>query len=215
MRGRHSTPLASTKARIKEGQFPGAGFCNSLWKSGCSSTLPCGVEHTDTTGSTANGQTPSGTSRSSLCEYCAEIDFEILRNPIIGDLQLLNAGGEPTNQYPFKREPPEVANIQRNLGLHSRIEASAASCVFCNAIVQVHKQQPHVLGFMRDAGVLDPLCIATIGPAGRLLVPEGVTWQGLKTEEIDYDFLRRLSLEFRPLEAGEGVQPGVLLNRGS
>jgi len=166
-------------------------------------------------GSAATSGTPSGPRHGSLCDYCAEIDFETLRNPTMGDLRLLNAGGEPENQYPFKREPPEVTDIQRNLGLHSRIEQSAASCVFCRAIVEVHKPQPHVLDFMRAAGVPDPLCVATIGPAGRLLAPEGVKWEGLKTEEIDYYFLRRLSLGFRPLEPAEAVQPGALLNKDS
>jgi hypothetical protein len=166
-------------------------------------------------GSAATSATPSGPRHGSLCDYCAEIDFEILRNPTMGDLRLLNTGGEPENQYPFKREPPEVTDIQRNLGLHSRIEESAASCVFCHAIVEVRKQQPHVLDFMHAAGVPDPLCVATIGPAGRLLAPEGVKWEGLKTEEIDYYFLRRLSLGFRPLEPAEAVQPGAVLNKDS
>jgi hypothetical protein len=156
------------------------------------------------TGGTASG--PSA----SLCRYCAEIDFEMLRYPTIGDLQLLNAGGEPKDQYPYKSETSDATEVRRSLGLHSRIEESAARCPFCRAVVEIHKQQPHVLDFLRAAGLPDPLCIATIGPSGRLFAPEGVTWKSKTNAQFDFFFLRRLSLQFRPLDEGEVVQPGHL-----
>jgi len=147
-----------------------------------------------------------------LCEYCAEIDFEMLQNPTAADIRLLNAGGVPKDQYPYKNEKSDQVDVRRSLGLHSRIEKSAAKCPLCAAVLKIHKQQPHVLDSLRTVGVVDPLCIASIAPSGRLLPPEGVTWRALGTEDVGFFYLRQLSLEFRPPDAGEVVQPGALLD---
>jgi hypothetical protein len=139
----------------------------------------------------------------------------MLRHPTVGDIRLLNDGREPADQYPFKIDTSESVTPQRSLGLHSRVEQSAASCPFCRAVVEIHKQQPHVLDSLRAAGVSDPLCVAAITYSGHVLAPDGVAWRGVNAEEVYSFFLRRLTLEFRPLEEGEVVQPGALLNKAA
>ncbi|KAM5352928.1 hypothetical protein ACJ41O_005650 [Fusarium nematophilum] len=41
-------------------------------------------------------------SASGLCEFCNEIDFDMLRLPTVNEIQLLNAGHLPADRYPYK-----------------------------------------------------------------------------------------------------------------
>jgi hypothetical protein len=144
-----------------------------------------------------------------LCEYCSQIDFEMLRHPTVADIRLLNAGGEPKDQYPYKYDESEQITRNTSLGLHSRIQLSSANCSLCSAVVEIHRRHPDILDSLRAAGVVDPLCIAVTRWAGVLLAPDGTTWK-MPRDGTDCFYLRQLSLDFRPLKEGETAQPGIL-----
>jgi hypothetical protein len=80
-----------------------------------------------------------------LCEYCSQIDFEMLRHPTVADIRLLNAGGEPKDQYPYKYDESEQITRNTSLGLHSRIQLSSANCSLCSAVVEIHRRHPDIL----------------------------------------------------------------------
>lgn len=152
-------------------------------------------------------------STSDLCDFCTEINFDMLRLPTVNEIQLLNAGCRPPDQFPYKFDTSSEVGPSKNLGLVSRVQKSSGTCPFCSAVVEVLQQHPHVLDRLRNVGVVDPLCHVSIFPSGRLRAPEGVSWKPTREDadtDTDFFYLRQLQLGFSPLQPGQRVQPGQL-----
>ncbi|KAF3805925.1 hypothetical protein GCG54_00013599 [Colletotrichum gloeosporioides] len=147
-----------------------------------------------------------------LCEYCSLIDFGYLRNPTAAEIDSLNAGGRPTeDRFPLKFGQPIDGDPSWTLGRTSRIRASAATCVFCEAVKDVLDQYNDELRKLAGVGLTDPLCYATCDIAGALQPPKGTIWEGAQPGEANPEFImRRLAIYFIPFgeNSKNGLNPG-------
>jgi hypothetical protein len=119
-------------------------------------------------------------------------------------------------EYPFRFDTSELVGLKWRLGSQQRIDASAASCALCQAIV----------GVMDDADIRNqnpalfagnPACQADIYRSAYLQPSPGATWklptevgQGRFNGETWYFYLRRMSLKWRPFELNDSVEPGLI-----
>ncbi|KAF5491796.1 hypothetical protein CGCS363_v011191 [Colletotrichum siamense] len=147
-----------------------------------------------------------------LCEYCSLIDFSYLRNPTAAEIDSLNAGERPTeDRFPLKFGQPIDGDPSWTLGRTSRIRASAATCVFCEAAKEVLDQYNDELRKLAGVGLTDPLCYATCDIAGALQPPKGTAWEGAQPGEANPEFImRRLAIYFIPFDDNtkNGLNPG-------
>lgn len=146
-----------------------------------------------------------------LCDFCREIDFDLLRNPTRSEIEHLNNGGQAPDLYPYKNDRSNRIGSTRYLGLWSRVKiAPADGCSLCRAIVKLMHQQPHIFERLRAAEITDPLLMASLNPAGRLVPPvRGATWNGIDGTPQEYFYLRQLSIEITRQGVGELVKPGI------
>ncbi len=146
-----------------------------------------------------------------LCKYCSAIDFEMLRNPTVAEVQSLNTVGDyPKDRYPYKAADSDQVSPAWSLGLQSRVDESSASCPLCNAIVGLLLQQPQIREDLHADGILDPHCVAEIRNCGRVHYHEGVSWNF--ASDVDLFILHRLGFCWRPLDPGESTSPGRVIS---
>ncbi|KAL8372218.1 hypothetical protein RB595_001828 [Gaeumannomyces hyphopodioides] len=117
----------------------------------------------------------------SLCKYCAQIDFSILRLPTDVDLEAANSGAVVDAQ-PFRFSRAAAAGRVRpprwRLGSRARIEQSSATCELCAAICALVRDTPDIhaaLGDHKADGGL--LCSAGVEGTVELHPLPGKRWE--------------------------------------
>ncbi|KAL8339733.1 hypothetical protein RB601_006036 [Gaeumannomyces tritici] len=108
----------------------------------------------------------------SLCKYCAQIDFSILRLPTDADLEAANRGAVVDAQ-PFRLSRDMAAGRVRpprwRLGSRARIERSSATCGLCAAICALVRDAPDIWSALAGHKTIDGG-----GGTGGLLCSAGV-----------------------------------------
>ncbi|KAM7214003.1 Heterokaryon incompatibility protein (HET) domain containing protein [Rhypophila decipiens] len=72
---------------------------------------------------------------SDLCSFCANINFDALRNPLLSDLPAIRDGTVDTSRHPFKGKT-EDAHASTQLGKLSDIAQRAESCRLCALMIK-------------------------------------------------------------------------------
>lgn len=104
---------------------------------------------------------------SSLCEYCSQIDFDLLDHPSQADFRdLLAQQAVPRRSLQRYAPGRSFSDWGWSLGLQSRIAEQAKTCSLCHAVSEILQQNSYV----RESWKADdePVCIAKIAQCGQV-----------------------------------------------